>query len=253
MISRAPAHPKTKQVLCSECPLRSNPAFRPFSPDELAFVGSFKRGELHTDKGATIVQEATHSPHLYTVLAGLAFRYKLLQDGRRQILNYLVPGDLIGLQSGLIGEMQHSVEALTPMSLCVFERDKLLSLYRKQPELGFDVTWIAAREEQMLDEILLSVGRRSAIERAAYLIAFLSARLQRASGKTVRNPALPLTQQHVADTLGLSLVHTNRTLRQLAGRGLAKWSERGCQVLDLEGLMTLAQWEGLPEKRRPFI
>lgn len=253
MAASTPTRPKTKQVPCTECPIRQMPAFRAFKPDELDFVSSFKRGELHTDKGATIVQEATHSAHLFTVLSGWAFRYKLLRDGRRQILNYLVPGDLIGLQSGLIGEMQHSVEALTPMSLCMFERNKLSTLYRKQPELGFDITWIAAREEQMLDENLLSVGRRSAIERAAYLIAFLCARLQQTSGSRVRRPALPLTQQHIADTLGLSLVHTNRTLRRLAARGLARWGERGCEVIDLGGLMSVAQWEGLPETRRPFI
>ena len=253
MMARTAAPPSLKQIPCPECPLRRLPAFRAFTAEELDFVSSFKRGELHTDKGSTIVQEGSHSAHLYTVLSGWAFRYKLLSDGRRQILNYLVPGDLIGLQSSLIGEMQHSVEALTAMSLCVFERDKLSKLYRKQPELGFDVTWIAAREEQMLDENLLSVGRRSSIERAAYLIAFLYARLHQTRVGRLRKSVLPLTQQHIADTLGLSLVHTNRTLRRLAARGLASWEDGGCEVLDAEGLMAISQWEGLPETRRPFI
>jgi CRP-like cAMP-binding protein len=253
MMARATAPSNAKQIHCTDCPIRQLPAFRAFTAEELDFVWSFKRGELHADKGATIVQEGSHSAHLYTVLSGWAFRYKLLSDGRRQILNYLVPGDLIGLQSGLIGEMQHSVEALTPMSLCVFERDNLAKLYRKQPELAFDVTWIASREEQMLDENLLSIGRRSAIERAAYLIAFLCARLQQTHAGKLRKPVLPLTQQHIADTLGLSLVHTNRTLRRLAARGFAKWGDRGCEVLDADGLMAIAQWEGLPETRRPFI
>lgn len=241
------------QTACSACPLRPLPTFREFRPDELDFVSNFKRGELHVDKGSTIVQEGSHSAHLFTVLSGWAFRYKLLPDGRRQILNYLLPGDLVGLQSSLIGEMQHSVEALTPMTLCMFERDRLMDLYRKQPELGFDVTWLASREEQMLDENLLSIGRRSAVERAAYLIAFLHGRAVRTESARPRRSILPITQQHIADTLGLSLVHTNRTLRRIAERKLASWGERGCEVLDAEGLMAIAHWEGLPDKRRPFI
>ncbi|EHK58148.1 transcriptional regulator, partial [Mesorhizobium alhagi CCNWXJ12-2] len=151
-------------------PLR---VFREFEKQELAFVSRFKKGELAVDKGATLLVEGNHSAHLYTVLSGWGFRYKLMPDGRRQILNYPMPGDLVGLQGSLMGEMQHSVEALSPMLLCVFEREDLHELYRKHPGLAYDITWIASREEQMLDENLLSVGRRSAQERAAYLIAFI--------------------------------------------------------------------------------
>lgn len=242
-----------RQVPCSECPVRKLPAFREFTPSELEYVSGFKRGEMRVDKGATIIGEGSQSPHLFTVLSGWAFRYKLLEDGRRQILNYMLPGDLIGLQSGLVGEMQHSIEALTPMVLCMFERSRLMDLYRKQPELAYDVTWIAAREEQMLDENLLSVGRRSALERCAYLISFLNARLEQTNFSRKRSALLPLRQQQVADTLGMSLVHTNRTLRRIAMRKLATWGEGGCEVHDAETLAKIAQWEGLRETRKPFI
>ena len=164
--------------------------FREFEKSELAFVSRFKKGELSVDKGATVLVEGSHSAHLYTVLFGLGFRYKLLADGRRQILNYLMPGDLIGLQGSLMGEMQHSVEALSPMLLCVFEREKLHTLYRNHPGLAYDITWIASREEQMLDENLLSIGRRTAVERAAYLIAFIGRAPPRSasSARPMRDP-----------------------------------------------------------------
>ena len=87
------------------------------------------------EAGSTILSEGTHSPHLYTVLSGWAFRFKSLPDGRRQILNYLLPGDLLGLQGSIMGEMEHSVEALTPMVLCVFQRDKLDDLFEGYPGL----------------------------------------------------------------------------------------------------------------------
>jgi CRP-like cAMP-binding protein len=242
-----------RQYPCEQCPLRPLGVFRDFEKAELAFISKFKTGELTVDKGATVLVEGNHSAHLYTVLSGWGFRYKLLRDGRRQILNYVIPGDLIGLQGSLTGEMQHSVEAMGPMMLCVFEREQLFSLYRNHPGLAYDLTWLSAREEQMLDENLLSVGRRSALERAAYLIAFLHqrARVVRMFGKN--RAEIPITQQHVADTLGLSIVHTNKTLRKLVDRKLIKWLDRGCEVLDEEGLLAVSGWEGLTDQKRPLM
>ena len=238
---------------CDACPLRRLNQFREFSPDELSFISSFKTGELNVDKGATILVEGANSAHLYTILRGWGFRFKILEDGRRQILNYVLPGDLIGLQGSLMGEMEHSVEALSPVALCVFERDRLQNLYEKHASLGYDITRIAAREERILDENLLSIGRRSALERAAYLVAFLH---QRAIGLGISSGghiSIPITQQHIADTLGLSIVHTNKTLRKLSERNLIRWRERSCEVLDLEGLLKISNWEGLSGVKRPFI
>lgn len=232
--------------------MRPLPHFREFSSDELDFVSRFKKGELAADAGATILVEGANSAHLFTVLSGWGFRYKTLEDGRRQILNYVMPGDLIGLQGTIMDEMQHSVEALSPVSLCVFERDKLMTLYNKHASLAFDITWIAAQEERILDEHLLSIGRRTALERAAYLVAFLYERGKRLNLFNGRK-FIPITQQHIADTLGLSIVHTNKTLKKLAERGLIRWQERGCEVLNGDGLLDIAGWEGLSEGRRPFI
>lgn len=228
-------------------------SFRDFEPEELRFVSSFKMGELVAETGTTLLSEGHASPHLYTLLSGWAFRYKTLADGRRQILNYMLPGDLLGLQGSVTGEMQHSVEALSPLVLCVFQRDRLNELFSKHPGLGFDVTWLAAQEERMLDDHLLSLGQRTAMERAAYLIAFLYYRATAVGLADGRNRTLPITQMHVADTLGLSIVHTNKTLRKLADRGLIRWLDRACEVRDLSGLQAIAGWDGPPERRRPLI
>ncbi len=228
-------------------------SFRDFEPEELRFVSSFKMGELVAETGTTLLSEGHASPHLYTLLSGWAFRYKTLADGRRQILNYMLPGDLLGLQGSVTGEMQHSVEALSPLVLCVFQRDRLNELFSKHPGLGFDVTWLAAQEERMLDDHLLSLGQRTAMERAAYLIAFLYYRATAVGLADGRNRTLPITQMHVADTLGLSIVHTNKTLRKLADRGLIRWLDRACEVRDLSGLQAVAGWDGPPERRRPLI
>ena len=143
---------------CAQCPLRGRKALRDFSADELAFVQAFKSDEITITAGTTFLRHGTRNEHLFTVLNGWAFRYKMLDDGRRQILNYALPSDLIGLQGSLMEEMEHSVEALTDLRLCVFPRERLWDLYSKFPSLAFDVTWIAAREEHLIDEHLLSVG-----------------------------------------------------------------------------------------------
>ena len=242
-----------RKVACEACPLQKLPYFRSFEPEEARFLSTFKSGELNAEAGATILVEQSHSAHLYSVLQGTAFRYKILEDGRRQIMNFVFPGDLVGLQGSLMGEMQHSVETLSPVLLCVFERSRLVELYKQFPSLGFDITWMAAREEQILDENLLNIGRRNALERAAYLISYLFARAKSVGLTEGQRLQIPITQLLLADTLGLSVVHTNRTLKRLTEKKLIRWRDRSCEVLDEERLTKLAQWEGLSQKKRPYL
>ncbi len=241
------------QTPCRQCPLAGLSDFRALSEDEQTFMSAFKTGELNVDAHTILVEEGTHSAHLFTILSGWAFRFKTLEDGRRQILNYVLPGDLIGLQSALMREMQHSVETLTPATFCVFQRDRLHELYAEHPSLAFDVTWLAAREEMLLDEHLLSIGRRTALERTAYLLAYLGSRAISVGLAVADDVTLPLTQQHIADTLGLSLVHTNKTLRKLANRGLVRWHDRVCHVCDVDELAQIAGWDVSLYTSRPFI
>jgi CRP/FNR family transcriptional regulator len=246
--------PSGRKVPCEKCPLRQFECLREFNAKELEFVSSFKSGELNVQAGTSILLQSTNSAHLYTVLSGWAFRYKTLVDGRRQILNYAIPSDLIGLQGSVNDEMQHSVEALTDVMLCVFPREKLWDLYTNYPTLAFDITWIAAREEQILDEGLTSVGRRTAMERLAYLLLTLFQRAEEVRLTKGNSIQFPFTQQHVADTLGLSLVHTNKTLQRLNATKAMCWKGRRFEILDRKALAKLASYERPePRARRPFI
>jgi CRP-like cAMP-binding protein len=105
----------------------------------------------------------------------------------------------------------------------------------------------------MLDEILLSVGRRTALERAAYLFAFVFQRAKSVGMVRSNKLMVPLTQQHVADTLGLSIVHTNKTLKKLAARNALRWLDRGCEILEEDVLLDISGWQGLPGTLRPYI
>jgi len=241
------------KVPCEQCPLRAYEALRDFAPEELAFVRQFKCSELNVHAGTTLLLEGNNSAHLYTVLNGWAFRYKMLPDGRRQILNYVLPADFVGLQASMLNEMQHSVEALTDMMLCVFPREKLWDLYRNHPTLAFDVTWLAAREEKILDDHLLNVGRRTAIERIAFLLLHLFMRAEQVRLTKGNTLALPLTQQHMADTLGMSLVHLNKTLKRVVGTKTVRWKPKSLEILDREALARIATYDLVDRQARPFI
>lgn len=249
------AQPRNRRrIPCSACPLRDCGAFRELDDRELAFVEEFKSGEFQIEAGTVLLEEDNDSPHLYTVMDGWGFRHKALEDGRRQILNYALPGDLVGLQSAMFQKMEHSVEALTDMTLCVFERKRFFELYTDYSELAFDITWLAAREERMVDDHLLNVGRRSAQERIGYIILHLYDRLERIGKARKGELAMPLTQQHLADTLGLSLVHTNRSLNALIKSGLISWENNVCVIKDRDELVELTHYEGAdPRTLRPLI
>jgi len=148
---------------CLDCPLRRNSAFLAFTEVELAFMRRFKAGELTVTPHTTVLLQGAASPQLFTALSGWGVRYKLLPDGGRQVINFVMPGDLIGLQAGLLGEMQHSVDAVTDMTLCVFARADLWSLFKSCPERAYDLTWLAAREEHFLGDMLATIGRRAAV------------------------------------------------------------------------------------------
>lgn len=242
------------QIPCRACPLRRLPLFAHATPSEIDFIETFKMGELHGKAGAAIYLEGAASPHLFTLLSGWAFRYKTLSDGRRQILNYILPGDFLGLQTTLADSLDHGIEALTDVRLCVFSRDRLPDLFRNQPSLALDVTWLAARDERILDDHLLAVGRRRARERVAFLLWHLLTR-GRESGLVDESGEmmLPATQQHLADTLGLSLVTFNKTLQRLRTTGFFVFSNRRLKIVDEAKMIEIAAADGVRPRSRPLI
>ena len=252
---REPEEPLSDSVPCTACPLRALALFKGAEPKELALIESLRGAQLRRKAGQVLIAEGQANVPLYTLFAGWAFRFKTLSDGRRQILNFLLPGDFIGLQQKVSEQAAHGVEALTDVWLCPFQRDALWILHREAPALGYDVTWLAAHEESVVDDHLLSVGRRSAEERVAMLLVLLYKRAAALlSAVPAEGLAFPLTQQHIADALGLSLVHTHRTLRALERRGLHAIADGRLRLLNPKALLKMADlWgDGRPAER-PLI
>jgi CRP-like cAMP-binding protein len=238
---------------CSACPLRASKHYRKFSPGELKFIETFKIDEVRRDAGQTILTEGENAPYMYTVLSGWVMKYKALEDGRRQIINYAFPGDLLGLQGAAFGKMQHSVEALSPVTLCMFDKKKLWSLYEAHPGLGFDITWLAAHEKSILADFLVTVGQRTASERIAFVLVNLFRRAQ--LGGMIKRGVMqmPLTQEHLADTIGFSLVHTNRSLSRVRRLGAFEWHGATFRMLDEQALVEFASIPPGVDGPRPFI
>jgi CRP/FNR family transcriptional regulator len=234
-------------------PAARQPVFRAFSAEQLAFVERFKIGELMLDADTNLLLEGAHSPHLYTILRGWVYRHKSLSDGRRQVLNFGLPGDFVGLQMSVLGEMEHTVTAMSEVTLCVFDRQRLWEVFRDYPDLSFALTWMAAREEQALDGHLLSVGRRTARERLAYLLLALYRRAEQVGLAGDNAMRTPFTQSHLADALGLTPVHVSRTLKRMEKEGLLAWNRPVLRLLDRPGLEIAAHEPPVVPDKRHFL
>jgi CRP-like cAMP-binding protein len=239
---------------CVNCPLRRLGTFSPNTAEEISFIQSFKRGEVSLKAGSLLVREGVNSGEFYTLLRGWAFRYRTLSDGKRQILNFLLPGDFIGLQEKLGAHSSNGVEVLSDARLCRFPPERLWALYRNHPSLSYDITWIAAHEELIVDENLVSVGQRTAAQRIAMLLIHLSKRAE-SVGLAGANGSVPfpVSQQHMADALGLSLVHTNKTLGRLARQKMFTIKDGRLSIGKPESLHELADYFSVPLRGRPLI
>lgn len=238
---------------CAQCPLRQRPAFIAKTPEEVDWLQKHKQGQHRVAAGADLFRADEPCPELYTLYSGWAFRYRSLPDGRRQILNFYLPGDLIGFQASLIGPAEHSVEALTDTHFCVFKRAQVWKIFQDYPELAFQMTWLGAREQGMVDDGLTAVGQLSAAERLSTMIVGL---LKRARGLGLVEDdsfEFPLRREHMADALGLSLVHTIKTWSALRQAGLFQQVGSRLRVANPRLTPTLAAFYEQDRRPRPIL
>jgi CRP-like cAMP-binding protein len=217
------------------------PQLRILDPELLDYIQQRRVEDVAFAAGDTIMLEGDLNPPLYSVTSGWAIRYKELQDGRRQILSFILPGDVIGFQAQFFESAVTSIEAVTDISLCVVAYRDIADLYETQPDIAFRFAALAADQKRQMEEQLLSIGQRTALERVAALILDIHNRAEARDMKRGGSIAFPITQQHIADALGISLVHANRTLKHLQRDGLFRIKSRRLQMLDAAALEQVAQ------------
>ena len=209
---------------------------------ELACIGKMQGRLRSVAAGNEIVHDGEASVQTYVVKEGWAIRFKTLSDGRRQVIGFALPGDFIGLFSGLFAVADHSVAALTDLEVHPIEPAGLVATFGTCPRLGAAIGWTAGRDVALLCEQVTRVGRRSAYERTGHLIVELLHRLRLVGEAEANSFTLPLTQEILADTLGLSVVHVNRTLRRLRENGLLYVNRDRVVISDLDRLVKVADF-----------
>ncbi|WP_431854649.1 Crp/Fnr family transcriptional regulator [Azospirillum sp.] len=213
--------------------------------DETAFLLALERSVARQPARADLLRQGDRYGEASVLRDGWAIRHKALPDGRRQVVNFVLPGDIIGIYSNLFECTDHSVTTLTPVEVASFPPERIVELFRNFPRLAAALAWSGAREEAMVAERLLSLGRRTALERVAHLIVELLRRLSVVNMAQDGHFTLPVTQEIMADALGLSIVHVNRTLRRLRDSGLVEVSGQRITVQDVSRLAVVGQFDEL--------
>ena len=193
--------------------------------------------------GEDIVIEGEVVEDVFVIEAGWAIRFRMLDDGRRQILNFMLPGDCFDMMSLNKAQSDHSVSAATEVVLIRVKADDFLKVVARKPQLASAFWWAAIQEEAILREQIVRIGRRSARERVGHLILELNRRVAAVTGERDNYLYLPVPQSLLADALGLSIVHISRTFTRLRKEGFIQITNRGIEILDREGLMEMCDFD----------
>lgn len=227
---------------CLSCAARRDGLCTEFSPAVLAKMKQFKSGDRKIAAGTDIFAPGDICGSIYNLVDGWAFRYSLLEDGRRQILDFALPGAVLGFRPERSTRASYGVQALTDVEVCAIPFENLTLLTREVPETGMRLAQLIARDRSVTYAHLTSVGRQSARERVAHLLLELYIR-SRADwpGQRSEELRLPLTQEHIGDATGLTSVHVNRVLGELRDEGVIDFHYRRLRVLNPDRLIEVAE------------
>lgn len=219
-------------------------AFVTLSGEELAVLQGLHHRRKRFVAGRDLVHQGQSRHAAFILCSGWACSYKIQPDGSRQIIDFQVPGDFLGLRSVLLRTSDHSFEPLVESEAAEVLLTDLVEAFTRAPRLAAAILWAASRDEAMVVEHLVGVGRRAADIRVAHFLLELGSRLTLVGLGDREGYGCPLTQYHLADALGLSAIHVNRVLRSLREQGLATFREGRVTFHDHDGLAALAGFDG---------
>ena len=189
-----------------------------------------------------IVEEGEAPVAVNLILEGWACRYKQFEDGRRQIISFFLPGDMCDPYVFLFRAMDQSIGTLTPATLARISVQSIRAMTAQSTTLAEAFWWDIQVSAQIQREWIVSLGRRSALERIAHLFCELAVRMRRAFQITGQDYDLPLTQADLGEAMGLSTVHVNRSLQDLRSTGYISLRGRRLTIHDEDGLRGLAMF-----------
>lgn len=218
-------------------------AFVRLAPSDLSVMSDLYRRRRKFAVGADMIHQGQTDHAAYVLASGWACSYKILPGGNRQIVDFQIPGDFLGLRSVLFRTSDHNVEPVTVVHASEVTQRDLLAAFSETPRLATAVLWAASRDEAMVVEHLVDLGRRNATERMAHFLLELGARLRLVGLADKAGFACPLSQYLLADALGLSAVHVNRVLRELREEGLLTFQKGRVVFDDYDALVEFAGFD----------
>ena len=214
--------------------------FLHLGPLELEALAQLEANHRPVAAGTELVRERDIEHNAYILEAGWACSYKLLPDGGRQVIDFPIPGDVIGLRSLLLRTADHSFAAVTDVTVAEVSAPQLAETLERVPRLAAALLWGASRDEAVVVKHLVNIGRRSALVWTAHFLVEMGLRLKLADSASTDGYACPLSQYMLADALGLTAIHVNRVLRQLREQGLVTFRDGQVTFHDLARLSKLA-------------
>ncbi len=218
-------------------------AFVALSEVELSVLEGLHKRRRTFVAGRDLVHQGQSGQAAYILVSGWTCSYKLLEDGQRQIVDFQIPGDFLGLRSVVLHISDHSIEPVTDIEVTEVHVADLMQAFSKTPRLATAVLWAVSRDEAIVVEHLVNVGRREASQRVAHFLLELGARLSLVGLGNKEGYACPLSQYLLADALGLSSVHVNRVLRKLREAGMLTFRNGFVTFDDYDRLVEFAKFE----------
>ncbi|WGI24298.1 Crp/Fnr family transcriptional regulator [Halomonas alkaliantarctica] len=218
-------------------------AYMALSQAERTLISDLHQSCKPVAAGRRLVDQGQSNHLAYILSAGWACSYKILPNGARQIVDFHIPGDFLGLRHVLLHTSDHTIESITDSEVADVPVKELLEILSRNPRLVTAVLWAASRDEAMVVEHLVNIGRRSAVGRMAHFLLELGSRLKLVGLGDKQGYVCPLTQYHLADALGLTAVHVNRVLRQLRENGLLTFRHGVVTFDDYHALSTMADFD----------
>lgn len=192
--------------------------------------------------GEDLIQEGQRPECVHLLLEGWAFRYKLLPDGGRQIMAYLIPGDLCDIHIFILKQMDHSIGLLSDATVSLIPEKAMVALLDTHPRLARALFWATLVDEAILREWLTNTLRREPFERVAHLLSEMWLRMKAVGLVQGDTFDLPLTQTELGDTMGLNSVTINRVLQRLRAEELITLKGGRLAILDAKRLMAVSNF-----------
>ena len=215
--------------------------FAPLSSEDRRVLAEATRQSRLVPARSDIISEGQRPDDVHLVLEGFACRYKLLPDGKRHIMAYLIPGDLCDVHVFILRAMDHSIGTLSQCRVVDLPQDRVLRMLER-PAIARALWWSALVDEATLREWLVNIGGRPAEQRLAHLLCELLLRLQTVGLANGNSYELPITQSELGETMGLTLVHVNRVLQRLRAKGLITLRNKHLIINDAQGLKEFGQF-----------